>query len=153
MENYQRALSRSILEKLDPSKLSLLEISWGIVGKTSSTLPKSTKEGLPLVDPGLASQFVIPIVVAITGKIVGELLWKAIEKRKQRQSGDDLVSLILSRKGSLKSMVVEMSLERGIKKRDASKIVDKIFLKMEDQGIPIVPQHRHSEEGSTSDAF
>lgn len=139
MENYQRALSHSILQKLAPSKLSLLEISWGIVEKSPSTLPESEKEGLPLVDPGLASQFAIPIVVAITGKIIGELLWKAIERRRQRQSGDYLVSLVLSRKGSLKSTVVEMSFEKGVKKRDAAKIVDRIFLKIEDQDITISP--------------
>lgn len=126
MKDYQRVLSKRILEELDPEKTPLLETILKME-KELKVSSSAKEKGMPLIDPGMVSMFAKPLIISIVAGIIGKVILDATKRKLERYSKHELAKIVTANKKGIVKESLQISLKSGVDKRTISKIQKEIF--------------------------
>ena len=123
--SYQ--LSRAIIERLAPDDVPKFDVIWKATSERRTIIPVK-EDVLPLTGPEIVGSIAIPIMVAITSRLVIDALDRVARSRRRR--GINV---------SVQRQAIQVSSDYGIAPKEARKIVRSI-LRLLDENPEILAQ-------------
>ena len=123
--SYQ--LSRAIIERLAPDDVPKFDVIWKATSERRTIIPVK-EDVLPLTGPEIVGSIAIPIMVAITSRLVIDALDRVARSRRRR-----VINV------SVQRQAIQVSSDYGIAPKEARKIVRSI-LRLLDENPEILAQ-------------